>query len=61
MRLNDLNGSTSVAETDIGGSYQSSKDQRGESHFLIKNFLIILPVTLLFSVLLGCYEINVIF
>ncbi|XP_076236374.1 metabotropic glycine receptor [Calliopsis andreniformis] len=29
MRLNDLSGSTAIAETDIGGSYQSDKEQKG--------------------------------
>ncbi|CAK9826495.1 hypothetical protein ANTRET_LOCUS4339 [Anthophora retusa] len=30
MRLNDLNGSTTIAETDVGGSFKSDADQKGE-------------------------------
>ncbi|CAL7942101.1 unnamed protein product [Xylocopa violacea] len=29
MRLNDLNGSTTIAETDVGGSFKSDVDQKG--------------------------------
>lgn len=29
MRLDDLNGSTAIVETDVGGSYQGDVDQKG--------------------------------
>ncbi|XP_060829665.1 metabotropic glycine receptor-like [Bombus pascuorum] len=29
MRLNDLNGSTTIAETDVGGSFKNDVDQKG--------------------------------
>lgn len=34
MRLNDLNGSTTIAETDVGGSFKSDVDQKGKKILL---------------------------
>lgn len=42
MRLNDLNGSTAIAETNVGGSYQVDSDKKsGESMISIRHFLLV--------------------